>query len=114
MASTYRYEYFSTEVGEFNDTPDQVAFFGGNDDILYICEDGDFKAGLFGRMMSNGKYFAIVKAIQDTEGGEETTGIASSPDLLHMYFAYYNTGILYDCTRDDGLGFNDPYDIVFI
>ena len=35
----------------------------------------------------------------------ETTGIAFSPNGMHMYFAYQQDGYVFDVTRTDGLSF---------
>lgn len=108
---TYTYE--STQYKGFNDEPDQIVFLNDNEDILYLCEEGGFNAGLFGRKKSTGWYFAIAKGVS-TWDGEEVSGVSWSPDSKHLYFAYLESGVLYDCTRDDGLGFDDSYDIVYL
>lgn len=51
----------------------------------------------------HGQYFTI---LESDVYEDETTGLAFSPDAKHLYFAYQETGILYDITRVDGLPFN--------
>lgn len=107
------YFYESTRRDNFNDQPDQIVFNRNNADIMIMCEEGGYNAGLFGRKETNGKYFSFLKGVA-TWDGEETSGVSWSPDSKHLYFAYLERGILYDCTRDDGLTFDDPYDIVYL
>jgi uncharacterized protein len=103
---TYTYE--STKSGAFNEQPDQVARLlnGTKNSVLYFCEDGGEKVnspGIFGRN-SKGQYFTILEGSFPKK--DETTGLAFSPDGLHMYFAYQKVGILYDVWRVDGMSFS--------
>jgi len=52
---------------------------------------------------SLGQYYTI---LESNVYKDETTGLAFSPDAKHLYFAYQETGLLFDITRIDGLPFN--------
>lgn len=88
------------------------SFYGGQDQViklldddaeaaLYFTEEGAY-GGIHGRM-TDGRYFTI---LEGTVEGEETTGLAFSPDNKHMYFAFQEEGRLMDVTRKDGLPFS--------
>jgi hypothetical protein len=71
--------------------------------LLYFTEDGKQISGIHARDRL-GQFYTIL------EGpgfyGDETTGLAFSPDGMHMYFAFQDAGQLYDITRADGLRFD--------
>ena len=94
----------SAKGGAFDGQTDQVVSVIGHDDhaILYFTEDGGEDAGIHGRD-SNGRLFTI---LESSIYKEETTGLAFSPDFMHMYAAYQSNGILLDVTREDGYPFN--------
>ena len=99
------YTYSNTASGAFNNQPDQVARLVDDDEsILYFCEDGGIKPGVFGRN-SNGQYFTIMEGNTGAEG-EEATGLAFGGNGMHMYVSYQEAGYIYDCTRDDSRPFN--------
>mmetsp|Transcript_34019 Transcript_34019/g.68522 ORF Transcript_34019/g.68522 Transcript_34019/m.68522 type:complete len:114 (-) Transcript_34019:1492-1833(-) len=70
---------------------------------LIIILSGGRPAGIHARDR-NGNYLTIVETI-DFGGSAETTGLAFSPDNMHMYFASQDDGVLFDITRTDGLPF---------
>jgi len=98
------YERSSTETGAFNSQPDQVARILDNEGILYFCEDGSEDAGVHGRD-SDGNFYTIL-ADGGNDFGGETTGLAFSPDNMHMYVSFQSPGHIFDITRIDGYPFN--------
>ena len=94
----------SAKGGAFDGQTDQVVHVIGNDDesIMYFTEDGGEDAGIHGRD-SSGRLFTI---LESSIYKEETTGLAFSPDFMHMYAAYQSNGIFLDITREDGYPFN--------
>ena len=98
------YSEHSTDIGRFDAQPDQIVRIKLPDasDTLFFTQDGDNMNGIAARN-SNGTY-TIVNTVGHDE--DETTGLAFSPDGKHMLFAVQDAGILYDITRDDGLGFH--------
>lgn len=93
----------SAKGGAFDGQTDQVVSVIGDDDesILYFTEDGGEDAGIHGRD-SSGRLFTI---LESSLYKEETTGLAFSPDFMHMYAAYQSNGVLLDVTREDGYPF---------
>jgi hypothetical protein len=71
---------------------------------LYFAEDGGASSGVFGRNM-HGNYFTVLEGRTDDEE-DEATGLAWSPDAMHMYVTYQEGGFVYDCTRDDNMPFH--------
>jgi len=98
------YERSSTVTGAFNSQPDQVARILDNEGILYFCEDGGDDAGVHGRD-SDGNFYTILADGGSVFGGE-TTGLAFSPDNMHMYVSFQSPGHIFDITRTDGYPFN--------
>jgi secreted PhoX family phosphatase len=66
--------------------------------LTLFHHQGGLTPGVYGRT-NNGKYFTIISG-QFTQN-EETTGLAFSPDGMHMYVSFQHIGIVYDITRDD-------------
>lgn len=52
----------------------------------------------------SGWYFTILESDEDMDG--ETSGLAFSPDGMHMYFSYQHNGIIFDVWREDGRPFH--------
>ena len=96
------YEVQSTQSGHFDGDPDQMARIIGEEEMVYFTENGGEDAGIHGRD-SRGRYFTI---LESPVYKEETTGLAFSPDYMHMYLAYQMNGFVFDVTRMDGLPFN--------
>jgi hypothetical protein len=100
------YQKFSTVTSLFDGTPDQVKRIlvdGERDSILYFTEENGKYPGVHGRD-SRGQFYTILEG-QDYHG-DETTGLAFSPDGRHLYIAFQKVGVLFDVTRDDGYPFN--------
>lgn len=92
----------TTRHGLFWGQPDQVVQMVDSDsDMLYFTEDGGKYAGIHGRD-ALGQYFTI---LESHEYEDESTGLAFSPDGMHMYIAYQDNHLLFDITRVDGLPF---------
>ena len=100
--------------GKFENSPDQIVRNNGGD-FLYFTEDGGSTPGVYA-MDTNGSMYAIFEAYSDMYKGDETTGLAFSPDGNTMYANFQDCGCKEtygeDCgcllrfIRDDGLGFD--------
>lgn len=105
------YKRSSTRTGAFENQPDQLARLVNNDDgIVYFCEDAGSGSGVHGRDL-HGNFYTILIDDENAQSGYgsvygETTGLAFSPDQMHMYVAYQSPGKIFDITRTDGLPFN--------
>mmetsp|Transcript_42859 Transcript_42859/g.62757 ORF Transcript_42859/g.62757 Transcript_42859/m.62757 type:complete len:370 (-) Transcript_42859:150-1259(-) len=95
---TYRKD--RTKTKKFTGQPDGINFLGDNG-LLYLTEE-DYVPGVYGRDL-NGNMFTILEGRMH---GREPSGLAFSPDNLHMYVAFLTGGILFDITREDGLPFD--------
>ena len=93
----------STVTGLFDGGPDQMQrILNGNDrDLLYFTEEGGKDAGVHARD-ELGRFYTI---FESPVYPDETTGLAFSPNGMHMYVAYQDSGILFDVWREDGLPF---------
>jgi len=96
------YTSHTTSNGAFDGQPDQVKRLLPSVDLLYFTEDGTAKPGIHGRNQ-NGAYFTIMEGYDPTD---ESTGLAMSPDAMHLYFALQRAGHVYDVTRSDGMPFS--------
>ena len=99
--------------GAFQGGPDQITRLIGKDQemILYFTEDGGTNhPGVHGRD-ADGNLFMILESqdygyAPDGSGEEdESTGLAFSPDHMHMYVCYQKNGVVFDITRRDGKTF---------
>jgi hypothetical protein len=99
------YRRVSTRSGSFTGQPDQIETVvdSGNNDLMLLTEDGTGTAGIHARQRD--RYFTILEATSDY-ADDETSGLALSPDKKHLYFAYQDSGVLFDVTRDDGRPFD--------
>jgi hypothetical protein len=93
--------------GSFNSQPDQII---ENDldirEFIYFTEDGGNSPGVHVRDRE-GKYYTMVRAIPGGKfSGDETVGIAFSPDRKKFYFGFQDAGVLMEVTRNDGREFN--------
>ena len=93
--------------GAFNSQPDQII---GNDmdkrKFIYFTEDGGNGPGVHVRD-KDGKYYTMVRAVPGGKyRGDETVGLAISPDRKKFYFGFQDAGVLMEVTRDDGQVFN--------
>ncbi|KAL7485353.1 hypothetical protein ACHAW6_010955 [Cyclotella cf. meneghiniana] len=99
--------------GEFRNSPDQIVRNNGGD-FLYFTEDGGYP-GVYS-LDSSGNMYAIFEAYDTMYRGDETTGLAFSPDGNKMYASFQDCGCavtygqdcgcLFQFTRDDGLSFD--------
>lgn len=89
-----------------NGQPDQIErlFNPTNDEesTLYFTQDGGKRAGVTA-MNQAGQCFTVLESDKYTD---ETTGLAFSPDGIHMYISYQDDGLLFDITRVDRLPFH--------
>ena len=96
----------STVSGAFNNQPDQIAALVGHGDLVYFCEDGGDDTGVHARD-GTGKFYSILDGYPTYPS--ETTGLAFSPDLRRMYFAFQDVddgvGYVFEVTREDGYKF---------
>jgi len=93
--------------GAFNSQPDQII---GNDmdkrKFIYFTEDGGKGPGVHVRDRQ-GRYYTMVRGVPGGRySGDETVGIAFSPDRKKFYFGFQDAGVLMEVTRDDGQVFN--------
>jgi len=81
-----------------------------DDPILYMTEDGTTTPGIFG-MDSDQNFFSILElANPRSDGrGDETTGVAFSPDRKKMFFCQQHEGICFEVWRKDGYTFKGEY-----
>ncbi|KAL7533935.1 hypothetical protein ACHAWF_006243 [Thalassiosira exigua] len=87
--------------GDFGDQPDQN-FFGPTRKYMYFTEDGGESPGVHARYGSDGTYFTLFQGIEGgRHDGDETVGIALSPDHKRFYAGFQEHGILFEITRDD-------------
>jgi len=75
--------------GEFKNSPDQLIRNEG--DFLYFTEDGGKTPGVYA-VDSSGQRFAIFEAYGKQYFGDETTGLAFSPDGTKMYACFQDCG----------------------
>ena len=95
------YRTVSTKRGLFDGGPDQIQRITRNEGLLYFTEEGGEDAGVHARD-GQGRFYTV---LESPVWKDETTGLAFSPDLMHMYVAWQRNGILFDVTRDDGYPF---------
>lgn len=99
----------STRRGKFDGQPDTIARILAEDsrnEMLYFCEDGRQLCGIHARDKS-GRYFSILEGQQFR--GQETTGLAFSPDHKRMYVCFQDSGVMFEITRKDGYSFGADY-----
>jgi predicted outer membrane repeat protein len=86
--------------GSFSAGPDQIIQYG---DLLYFTEDGGGNPGIYA---SDGTdYYTLFEARDSKFRGDETTGLAFSPDGTKLYVCIQEIGFMFEITRDDGLPF---------
>ena len=110
-SSTSDYSLYS---GEFNHSPDQLVR-NNNGKFLYFTEDGGKTPGVYA-IDAEGKPYTIFEAYDEKYSGDETTGLAFSPDGTIMYTALQDCGCevsgekdcgcLLSFYRDDGRSFD--------
>jgi hypothetical protein len=109
---TYKQETVGGDLlsgrGSFNSQPDQIVFANIKKKYLYFTEDGGRNPGVFARDES-GTYYTIFQGIDGyylgDEDGDETVGVALTPDRQRLYAGIQDAGVLFEFTRDDGMPF---------
>ena len=92
--------------GNFNAQPDQIIKMTDDRKFVYFTEDGGSSPGAHARD-SDGKYYTLFRVIPGGRySGDETVGIAFSPDRKRFYCGYQENGVLLEVTREDGQMFN--------
>jgi len=93
--------------GSFNSQPDQIIESDlDNRKYIYFTEDGGSAPGVHVRDRE-GKYYTMVRGVPGGRyAGDESVGIAFSPDRRKFYFGFQDAGVLIEVTRDDGFKFN--------
>ena len=80
--------------GAFNAQPDQIIKMTDDRKFVYFTEDGGSSPGAHARD-SDGKYYTLFRAIPGgIYAGDETVGIAFSPDRKRFYCGYQEKGVL--------------------
>ena len=92
--------------GAFADQPDQN-IFGPSRRWMYLTEDGGRTPGVYARQCCESEtYYTIFQGTSDgRHRGDETVGIALSPDHLRFYAGLQDAGLILEFTRDDGMPF---------
>lgn len=101
---SYNYTVASTKNnlfgdGSFTNSPDQI-ITGKGGEVLYFTEDGGKSVGVYAIDKSNKRY-AIFEAYGLMYNGDETTGLAFSPDGTKMYACFQDCG----CKNSDDVDF---------
>ena len=104
--------------GEFKHQPDQLVRNSKHASAqwLYFTEDGGRTPGVYAIDTETGMKYSIFEAYGEKYFGDETTGLAFSPDGSKMYACFQDCGCdatgdadcgcLLEFTRDDGLSFD--------
>ncbi|KAL7545818.1 hypothetical protein ACHAWF_009167 [Thalassiosira exigua] len=96
--------------GDFGNEPDQN-LFGPSRKYMYFTEEGGADPGVYGRFGGDGTYFdgtyfTLFQGIPSGRySGDETVGIALSPDHTRFYAGFQDAGVMFEVTRDDGEAF---------
>lgn len=88
--------------GKFTDRPDQITERNG---LLYMTEDGGKTPGVY--VYDGTRFRTLIEAIDDRFNGDETTGVAFSPDGKSLFLCFQENGWLFQIQRIDGLPFDD-------
>lgn len=91
--------------GSFNAQPDQITLVDSYKRWIYFSEDGGSTPGVYVRE-KDGTYRTIFEGIDGgAYNGDETVGVALSPDRRKLYAGFQDAGVLIEFTRDDGYPF---------
>jgi len=90
--------------GSFSAQPDQ-SIFGPRRRHMYFTEDGGSSPGVYARLGSTGTYYTMFQGISKEYDGDETAGVALSPDGKKFIAGVQRAGVLFEFSRDDGLPF---------
>jgi len=61
---------------------------------------------MFARLGSTGTYYTMFQGISKEYDGDETAGVALSPDGKKFVAGIERAGVLFEFSRDDGLPLN--------
>jgi len=86
--------------GSFDGEPDQIMNLG---DVMYFTEDGGNSPGVY--MTDGASHYSLFEAFHEKYYGDETTGLAFSPDARKLYVCIQEIGYLFEFEREDGLPF---------
>jgi secreted PhoX family phosphatase len=87
--------------GSFGSSPDHLLTF--SDGMLYFTEDGGESPGIY--VYDGFNYKTLLEATSTVFMGDETTGIAFSPDHRFMIFCLQHKGQCFQASRIDGQPF---------
>jgi len=100
--------------GSFYSSPDQIVR-NNRGEFLYLTEDGGRNSGVYAIDVAGNRY-AIFEAYDDMYRGDETTGLAFTPDGKKMYASFqdcgcedsdnHDCGCLLEFSRVDGKSFD--------
>jgi Bacterial protein of unknown function (DUF839) len=85
--------------GRFEGEPDHL--LATVDGIMYMTEDGGATPGVF--IYDGSKYVAL---LESDYSGDETTGVAFSPDRRFLLFCIQERGLMFQVSRTDGRPFD--------
>lgn len=108
------YSVESTQTGElegggsFGSGPDHLLSTSGG--LLYFTEDGGRTPGVF--VYDGVEYKALLEADSPMYVGDETTGIAFSPDRKTLLFCLQESGVCFQVSRIDGRAFDRNHRIL--
>eukprot|EP00956_Cyclotella_meneghiniana_P042393 scaffold248441_cov63-Cyclotella_meneghiniana.AAC.8 len=88
--------------GSFTDSPDQIVRGLGDTNVLYFTEDGGKSLGVYAIDKTNRRRYTVFEAYDEMYYGDETTGLAFSPDGTKMYACFQDCG----CDNSDDVDFN--------
>lgn len=92
--------------GSFEAQPDHlVAAEVDAESLLFFSEDGGTSPGVY--VQHGDIYFTLLEAVDDQYKGDETTGLAFSPNGLFFYFCLQENGMLFQVQRSDGRPFEN-------
>jgi len=72
---------------------------------MYFTEDGGSSPGVYARLGSTGAYYTMFQGFLEYYDGDETAGVALSPDGTRFYAGFQEAGLLFEFTREDGFPF---------
>lgn len=92
-------------AGSFSNQPDQL-IVGPSRNFLFYTEDGGDSPGVFVRFSGDEMYSCMFEGIPGgVYDGDETVGIALSPNKMRFYAGFQDAGVIMEFTRVDGLPF---------
>ena len=109
--NTYAVESTDVDVleggGSFHGQPDYlISSDQAPGNLLFFSEDGGNTPGIY--VYDGQKYYTLLEARGEQYQGDETTGLAFSPDGMFFYFCLQENGLLFEVKLSDGRAFNNP------